>query len=213
MKAREWNIAVLNHSWLIDCFLQWTNVTPTNQRYITWHNQINQEALLGDQKLTDSHLSPWVVKATAEDSQYSKEHEATCEALPDDRTIQDTADQRAIVSLLSEGDSTHPSGHRRTTDGPEIRTPLHNGRKRTDSVSTVDTQRSSTRKAAIRASEVLHDAGQDLARHQADLKRERSIKRRKTTTDSPREDFDRTNRLPAKTQTSQNHGNTKFALA
>lgn len=48
MKAQAWSIAVVNHTWLEDCFIQWRNLTPALERYIVFPTGIDFSSMLGE---------------------------------------------------------------------------------------------------------------------------------------------------------------------
>ncbi|EJD41925.1 hypothetical protein AURDEDRAFT_68088, partial [Auricularia subglabra TFB-10046 SS5] len=47
-KARSWDIAVVNHIWLEDCFLHWKFLTPANEKYIRFPRTGNLAENLGE---------------------------------------------------------------------------------------------------------------------------------------------------------------------
>ncbi|KAL5534878.1 hypothetical protein ACEPAG_1343 [Sanghuangporus baumii] len=40
-KAREWNIPIVNHTWLEDCFASWTLITPAQEKYVSFPPGVN----------------------------------------------------------------------------------------------------------------------------------------------------------------------------
>ncbi|KAI5123689.1 hypothetical protein M0805_001717 [Coniferiporia weirii] len=50
-KAREWNIPVVNHTWLEDCFLAWSLITPAQEKYVGFPAGINFGAFVGGRKI------------------------------------------------------------------------------------------------------------------------------------------------------------------
>ncbi|TDL19364.1 hypothetical protein BD410DRAFT_792173 [Rickenella mellea] len=47
-KAREWSLPIVNHLWLEDCFIQWRNLTPANEKYIRFPQGMDFGKLLGE---------------------------------------------------------------------------------------------------------------------------------------------------------------------
>ncbi|KIJ22847.1 hypothetical protein M422DRAFT_97553, partial [Sphaerobolus stellatus SS14] len=46
-KAEEWSLPVVTHRWLEDCFVEWRNLTPAQQKYIDYADGINYSVLVG----------------------------------------------------------------------------------------------------------------------------------------------------------------------
>lgn len=65
-KAREWNVAVVNHVWLESCFASWTNENLAQQRFITFPGAAQLSAVLGKVGITDEQLAPWADEAAGE---------------------------------------------------------------------------------------------------------------------------------------------------
>ncbi|KAH8111185.1 hypothetical protein DFH11DRAFT_1859545 [Phellopilus nigrolimitatus] len=58
-KAREWNIPVVNHTWLEDCFVAWSHVTPAQEKYVIFPSGVNFGPLVGRrvvEPLSDAEL-------------------------------------------------------------------------------------------------------------------------------------------------------------
>ncbi|KAJ6631463.1 hypothetical protein B0H10DRAFT_2207120 [Mycena sp. CBHHK59/15] len=75
-KAREWSIAVVNHSWLEDCFIQWRNLTTALDKYILYP--------LGSISRLCSASEAW--EALAEGGNYDDSDEEAEEPVTDDAT-------------------------------------------------------------------------------------------------------------------------------
>ncbi|KAF7798222.1 hypothetical protein EIP86_009439 [Pleurotus ostreatoroseus] len=50
-KARSWNIPVVNHTWLEDCFVQWRDLSPANSKYLAFPNSVDFGRVLGEKGL------------------------------------------------------------------------------------------------------------------------------------------------------------------
>ncbi|KAF8210360.1 hypothetical protein K438DRAFT_1809538 [Mycena galopus ATCC 62051] len=57
-KALAWNIAVVNHVWLEDCFVDWRDITPAVPKYIDFPPNLDFAPMLGERgvKLNLDHL-------------------------------------------------------------------------------------------------------------------------------------------------------------
>ncbi|KAJ7251513.1 hypothetical protein B0H12DRAFT_1119330 [Mycena haematopus] len=57
-KALAWNIAVVNHVWLEDCFVDWRDITPAVPKYIDFPPNVDFAPMLGERgvKLNLDHL-------------------------------------------------------------------------------------------------------------------------------------------------------------
>lgn len=63
-RASIWNIPVLNHLYLEDCFIKWRRLPEAgDHRYTDFPYGVNFMTLLGDARLTDADLEPWTAPA------------------------------------------------------------------------------------------------------------------------------------------------------
>ncbi|OZJ02969.1 hypothetical protein BZG36_04512 [Bifiguratus adelaidae] len=57
VRAREWNLNVVNHFWLEDCFATWELRSVSNPRYQVWPEKIDLGDYVGETQLT--RTEPW----------------------------------------------------------------------------------------------------------------------------------------------------------
>lgn len=57
-KALSWSIAVVNHTWLEDCFAQWRNLTTTNSKYSVFPPGVDFSELLTNRNLHSINWDP-----------------------------------------------------------------------------------------------------------------------------------------------------------
>ncbi|KAL5518345.1 ESC4 [Sanghuangporus vaninii] len=67
-KAREWNIPIVNHTWLEDCFASWTLITPAQEKYVSFPPGVN----FGD-LVCRRHIAPLTDEELAEIERVSLE--------------------------------------------------------------------------------------------------------------------------------------------
>lgn len=59
-RAREWNIPIVNHIWLENCFATWTNQHLAQRSFITFPGAAQLSAVLGQVGVTDESVSPYI---------------------------------------------------------------------------------------------------------------------------------------------------------
>ncbi|WFC99758.1 regulator of Ty1 Transposition [Malassezia yamatoensis] len=59
-KAREWNIPVVNHIWLEQCFATWTKQNLAQEQFISFPGAAQLKAVVGHAGVPDSCLEPWL---------------------------------------------------------------------------------------------------------------------------------------------------------
>lgn len=59
-KAREWNIPIVNHIWLEQCFATWTNQNLAQSQYITFPGAAQLKAVVGHASVPDTSLLAWL---------------------------------------------------------------------------------------------------------------------------------------------------------
>ncbi|KDN38580.1 hypothetical protein K437DRAFT_217750, partial [Tilletiaria anomala UBC 951] len=47
LKAAEWNIPIVNHLWLEDCFARWQDVPHGDATYVDYSPGVNMQKLVG----------------------------------------------------------------------------------------------------------------------------------------------------------------------
>ncbi|KAF9813958.1 hypothetical protein IEO21_05394 [Rhodonia placenta] len=83
-KATSWSIPVVNHKWLEDCFAQWRNLTPAQEKYIKFPPRVDFSELLADRRSGGrTGYEPDELAAMAMDD--GLEEETQDEASPDSR--------------------------------------------------------------------------------------------------------------------------------
>ncbi|EED79969.1 predicted protein [Postia placenta Mad-698-R] len=83
-KATSWSIPVVNHKWLEDCFAQWRNLTPAQEKYIKFPPRVDFSELLADRRSGGrTGYEPDELAAMAMDD--GLEGETQDEASPDSR--------------------------------------------------------------------------------------------------------------------------------
>ncbi|WFC95304.1 regulator of Ty1 Transposition [Malassezia brasiliensis] len=63
-KAREWNIPVVNHLWLEQCFATWTNQTLAQTQFLTFPGAAQLKAVVGHASVPDAALQAYVRPAS-----------------------------------------------------------------------------------------------------------------------------------------------------
>ena len=58
-KAREWNIPLVNHTWLESCFATWTNQNLAQRQFITFPGAAQLRAVVGHVGVAESSLTPY----------------------------------------------------------------------------------------------------------------------------------------------------------
>jgi hypothetical protein len=64
-RAREWDMSIVNHFWLEDCFIKWASLSIGNPRYTEFPAGVNYMTLLGQAHLSRENISRWVNEALA----------------------------------------------------------------------------------------------------------------------------------------------------
>ncbi|WFD43857.1 hypothetical protein MPSI1_002522 [Malassezia psittaci] len=59
-KAREWNVPVVNHIWLEQCFATWTKQNLAQEQFISFPGAAQLKAVVGKASVPDSCLEPWL---------------------------------------------------------------------------------------------------------------------------------------------------------
>lgn len=59
-KAREWNIPVVNHLWLEQCFATWTNQTLAQTQFLTFPGAAQLKAVVGRASVPDTALQAYI---------------------------------------------------------------------------------------------------------------------------------------------------------
>lgn len=59
-RAREWNIPIVNHIWLEQCFATWTNQHLAQRSFITFPGAAQLSAVLGQVGVTDESVTPYI---------------------------------------------------------------------------------------------------------------------------------------------------------
>lgn len=65
-KAREWNIPVVNHLWLEQCFATWTNQTLAQTQFLTFPGAAQLKAVVGRASVPDASLQTYLRPAPRE---------------------------------------------------------------------------------------------------------------------------------------------------
>ena len=65
-KAREWNIPVVNHLWLEQCFATWTNQTLAQTQFLTFPGAAQLKAVVGRASVPDASLQAYLRPAPKE---------------------------------------------------------------------------------------------------------------------------------------------------
>lgn len=104
LKAREWNIPIVNHIWLEQCFATWTNQNLAQSQFITFPGAAQLKAVVGQASVPDASLKPWLVTAEAapepERSQATPEPEEEPET--NDTPTADTPANGRVTSAVDE---------------------------------------------------------------------------------------------------------------
>lgn len=104
LKAREWNIPIVNHIWLEQCFATWTNQNLAQSQFITFPGAAQLKAVVGQASVPDVCLKPWLVTAEAapepERSQATPEPEEEPET--NDTPTADTPANGRVTSAVDE---------------------------------------------------------------------------------------------------------------
>lgn len=91
-KAREWNIPVVNHTWLESCFATWTNQNLAQRQFITFPGAAQLRAVVGHVGVAESSLAPY---RTLPDP--TPPVPAPMSATHDEPTVAPMADQVSLV--------------------------------------------------------------------------------------------------------------------
>ncbi|KAJ7594325.1 hypothetical protein C8J56DRAFT_854426 [Mycena floridula] len=84
-KAQQWSIAVVNHMWLEDCFIQWKKLTTSLAKYIDFSPSLNHAPHLGERGLGKGIEDPAVLdELEAEEAE--EQGAAQGEVVPDPPT-------------------------------------------------------------------------------------------------------------------------------
>lgn len=67
LKARDWSVPIVNHRYIVDCFLAWTALERDNLKYIDFPDGVDYGAEVGSAKVTDESLGPWIHDALEAD--------------------------------------------------------------------------------------------------------------------------------------------------
>ncbi|TKY89526.1 hypothetical protein EX895_001311 [Sporisorium graminicola] len=59
-KAKEWRVPIVNHKYIVDSFLAWAPVERAKLKYIDFPEGIDYNVDVGDTRVTDESLGPWI---------------------------------------------------------------------------------------------------------------------------------------------------------
>ncbi|KAK9768936.1 regulator of Ty1 Transposition [Basidiobolus ranarum] len=76
-KAQEWNVNMVNHLWLEDCFRSWTLHSITKHQYVHFPNGINLTDVIGQCTQLSNKITDWYrkVELGPDTGSHSKSHE------------------------------------------------------------------------------------------------------------------------------------------
>ncbi|CBQ68485.1 conserved hypothetical protein [Sporisorium reilianum SRZ2] len=66
-KAREWKVPIVNHKYIVDSFLAWAPVERAKLKYIDFPEGVDYNVDVGDTRVTDESLGPWIDDAINND--------------------------------------------------------------------------------------------------------------------------------------------------
>ncbi|CDW96634.1 hypothetical protein [Sporisorium scitamineum] len=66
-KAKEWKVPIVNHKYIVDSFLAWAPVERAKLKYIDFPEGIDYNVDVGDTRVTDESLGPWIDDAIQND--------------------------------------------------------------------------------------------------------------------------------------------------
>lgn len=66
-KAKEWKIPIVNHKYIVDSFLAWAPVERAKLRYIDFPEGVDYNVDVGETRVTDESLGPWIDDAVNND--------------------------------------------------------------------------------------------------------------------------------------------------
>ncbi len=65
LKAKEWDIPVVNHLYLEDCCTKWQRISPDEMAYLEFPVGVDLQTVVGSARLDTDLLKPWVKQADA----------------------------------------------------------------------------------------------------------------------------------------------------
>ncbi|GAC92921.1 hypothetical protein PHSY_000480 [Pseudozyma hubeiensis SY62] len=66
-KAKEWKVPIVNHKYIVDSFLAWAPVERAKLKYIDFPEGVDYNVDVGDTRVTDESLGPWIDDALNKD--------------------------------------------------------------------------------------------------------------------------------------------------
>lgn len=66
-KAKEWKVPIVNHKYIVDSFLAWAPVERAKLKYIDFPEGVDYNVDVGDTRVTDESLGPWIDDAINND--------------------------------------------------------------------------------------------------------------------------------------------------
>ncbi|EST04470.1 BRCT domain protein [Kalmanozyma brasiliensis GHG001] len=66
-KAKEWDVPIVNHKYIVDSFLAWAPVERARLKYIDFPEDVDYNTDVGDTRVTDESLGPWIDDAIQND--------------------------------------------------------------------------------------------------------------------------------------------------
>ncbi|KZT24310.1 hypothetical protein NEOLEDRAFT_1242555 [Neolentinus lepideus HHB14362 ss-1] len=104
-KARNWNIPVVNHTWLEDCFVQWRNVTVGLEKYISFPPGVDFSTVLGEKGIgravLDKELERALDAADLEEPELGDADAEKEELQPPTSTAASARDMMEVENVIS----------------------------------------------------------------------------------------------------------------
>ncbi|WFD02299.1 regulator of Ty1 Transposition [Malassezia obtusa] len=120
-KAREWNIPIVNHIWLEQCFATWTNQNLAQSQFITFPGATQLRSVVGRASVPDASLQAWL---TASDAPQASHSQATPEPEGEGARPPSVAAERSAGAASDPGNGAEASAPRATSnDTPLAHTP------------------------------------------------------------------------------------------
>jgi mediator of DNA damage checkpoint protein 1 len=101
-RAAAWNIPVVNHTWLEDCFAQWKNITPAVGKYLHFPHNVDFAAQLGEKGIGRATLDAETIKAELE----TLEKEAGPTKVTKPKSLAKMASPRKILPDVNPADTS-----------------------------------------------------------------------------------------------------------